>query len=104
VAAIQISVDRHLWPRLQQFVLNMISIPILQLLATTLAFAPVQAGHAAQAWKEGKFKTLVTFGDSYTDENRLGYFIQNNGTAPPVGWEQPVVCNSSVKVMIPNSH
>jgi phospholipase/lecithinase/hemolysin len=39
-----------------------------------------------------RFKTLVTFGDSYTDENRLGYFINNNGSAPPVGWQQPVVC------------
>ncbi|KZM27820.1 uncharacterized protein EKO05_0011013 [Ascochyta rabiei] len=68
----------------------MVSTTILQLLATALAFASVQAGHPAQAWREGKFKTLVTFGDSYTDENRLGYFIQNNGTAPPVGWDQPV--------------
>ncbi|EUC36596.1 carbohydrate esterase family 16 protein [Bipolaris victoriae FI3] len=37
-----------------------------------------------------RFTTLVTFGDSYTDENRLGYFINNNGSAPPVGWQQPV--------------
>jgi hypothetical protein len=34
----------------------------------------------------------VTFGDSYTDENRLGYFINNNGSAPPVGWNGGVVC------------
>ncbi|KAL2060899.1 hypothetical protein VTL71DRAFT_8951 [Oculimacula yallundae] len=31
------------------------------------------------------FDNLVTFGDSYTDESRLGYFINNNGTAPPPG-------------------
>ncbi|KAJ2902592.1 Acetylesterase [Zalerion maritima] len=32
-----------------------------------------------------EFENLVTFGDSYTDENRLGYFINNNGDAPPAG-------------------
>ncbi|RFU30577.1 hypothetical protein B7463_g5801, partial [Scytalidium lignicola] len=31
------------------------------------------------------FDNLVTFGDSYTDENRLGYFISHNGQAPPPG-------------------
>ncbi|GJC77999.1 acetylesterase [Colletotrichum liriopes] len=30
-----------------------------------------------------KLENLVTFGDSYTDEGRLGYFINNNGSAPP---------------------
>lgn len=69
----------------------MVLTTLLQLLATAAVFSPVQAGHPAQAWKEGKIKTLVTFGDSYTDENRLGYFLQNNFTAPPVGWDQPLV-------------
>ncbi|KAL0933164.1 acetyl esterase [Colletotrichum truncatum] len=32
-----------------------------------------------------KLENLVTFGDSYTDEGRLGYFINHNGTAPPAG-------------------
>lgn len=41
------------------------------------------------------FKSLVTFGDSYTDENRLGYFINHNGSAPPVGWQQPVGLNTA---------
>jgi hypothetical protein len=68
------------------------SSTLLRVLAATLALASVQADRPDQAWKAGKFKTLVTFGDSYTDENRLGYFIQNGGSAPPVGWEQPVVC------------
>ncbi|KAH7385049.1 carbohydrate esterase family 16 protein [Cadophora sp. MPI-SDFR-AT-0126] len=31
------------------------------------------------------FDNLVAFGDSYTDESRLGYFINHNGTAPPPG-------------------
>ncbi|PKS07282.1 hypothetical protein jhhlp_005884 [Lomentospora prolificans] len=32
-----------------------------------------------------KFENLVTFGDSYTDEGRLGYFIGHGGEAPPAG-------------------
>jgi hypothetical protein len=32
-----------------------------------------------------KLENLVTFGDSYTDEGRLGYFINNDGKAPPAG-------------------
>ncbi len=31
------------------------------------------------------FDSLVTFGDSYTDESRLSWFISHNGSAPPVG-------------------
>jgi len=31
------------------------------------------------------FTNLVTFGDSYTDENRLNYFQKHNGSAPPAG-------------------
>lgn len=60
----------------------------LQLLVASLATTSL--AHPSSSWKDGKFKTIVTFGDSYTDENRLGYFINNNGSAPPVGWEQPV--------------
>ncbi|CAD6502281.1 BgTH12-02519 [Blumeria graminis f. sp. triticale] len=32
---------------------------------------------------------LVVFGDSYTDESRLPYFINHNGTAPPTGFLPP---------------
>ncbi|KAF1843374.1 carbohydrate esterase family 16 protein [Cucurbitaria berberidis CBS 394.84] len=63
----------------------------LKLLVVNLVLAIGLAERPSQAWREGKFKTLVTFGDSYTDENRLGYFINNNGSAPPVGWQQPVI-------------
>jgi len=58
----------------------------IRLLVANLAIT----GGVAGGWRDGKFKTLVTFGDSYTDENRLGYFINNNGSAPPVAWQQPV--------------
>ena len=66
----------------------------LKLFVANWAIGAVSAERLAQGWRDGKFKTLVTFGDSYTDENRLGYFINHNGSAPPVGWEQPVVCNT----------
>lgn len=68
----------------------MVSSWAIRLLLVSLTSAVGLAGRSSQAWKDGKFKTLVTFGDSYTDENRLGYFGRNNGSAPPVGWEQPV--------------
>ncbi|KAF2278818.1 uncharacterized protein EI97DRAFT_413696 [Westerdykella ornata] len=57
-------------------------------LLLNLAFALCDA-ERSRGWNLNNFKTLVTFGDSYTDENRLGYFINHNGSAPPVGWEQP---------------
>ena len=60
-----------------------------------LAFALGNAQNST--WNVNRFKTLVTFGDSYTDENRLGYFISHNGSAPPVGWQQPVVCLFSMR-------
>ncbi|MCJ1308047.1 hypothetical protein MMC25_001697 [Agyrium rufum] len=41
--------------------------------------------NASYAWDVSRFNSLVTFGDSYTDENRLGYFTTHNGSAPPVG-------------------
>lgn len=36
-------------------------------------------------WQVSNFDSLVTFGDSYTDENRLNYFGSHNGSAPPPG-------------------
>ncbi|KAI5803499.1 GDSL lipase/acylhydrolase family protein [Peziza echinospora] len=46
--------------------------------------------HNFRASKSGwsKVKNLVAFGDSYTDESRLGYFGEHGG-APPIGWEAP---------------
>ncbi|KAK5111491.1 hypothetical protein LTR85_011838 [Meristemomyces frigidus] len=43
-----------------------------------------------QKWNLANFTSLVVFGDSYTDDSRLGYFITNDGNAPPVGWVDPV--------------
>ncbi|EKG10232.1 Lipase GDSL [Macrophomina phaseolina MS6] len=41
------------------------------------------------SWGLEKFTSLVAFGDSYTDESRLAYFIATGGQAPPVGWIGP---------------
>ncbi|KAH8817365.1 hypothetical protein F5884DRAFT_874362 [Xylogone sp. PMI_703] len=40
-------------------------------------------------WKLRKFENLITFGDSYTDEGRLGYFWGHNGNAVPIGTVLP---------------
>jgi phospholipase/lecithinase/hemolysin len=45
----------------------------------------------ASAWGLTRFKSLVTFGDSYTDESRLNYFSSHGGQPPPVGWVDPAV-------------
>lgn len=73
--------------------LMMVSSWSIRLLVANLAIT----GGVAGGWRDGKFKTLVTFGDSYTDENRLGYFINNNGSAPPVAWQQPVVSQNCLE-------
>ncbi|KAI9870229.1 MAG: hypothetical protein M1830_004504 [Pleopsidium flavum] len=41
--------------------------------------------NATDPWFLERFSSLITFGDSYTDENRLNYFVSNHGSAPPPG-------------------
>lgn len=60
-------------------------------LALALSFGAA-VGHPRDAWCIKKLTSLVAFGDSYTDENRLGYFGNHDGQAPPVGWVEPEVC------------
>jgi hypothetical protein len=48
-------------------------------------------GPKSEDWSLKKFTSLVAFGDSYTDDSRLGYFGSHNGSAPPVGWVNPAV-------------
>jgi phospholipase/lecithinase/hemolysin len=36
-------------------------------------------------WRLENFNSLLTFGDSYTDENRIRYIAENNGSFPPAG-------------------
>lgn len=40
---------------------------------------------AASSCGLSKLENLVTFGDSWTDTGRLGYFINNDGNPPPAG-------------------
>ena len=42
-------------------------------------------------WSVAQFSSLITFGDSYTDENRLNYFFEHAGAAPPPGTLLPEV-------------
>ena len=49
----------------------------------------------SSVWSVDNFDSLITFGDSYTDENRLGYFIANNGSAPPAGTYFPEGLNTA---------
>ncbi|MCQ6463436.1 hypothetical protein NPN16_23995, partial [Vibrio parahaemolyticus] len=44
----------------------------------------------AKSCSSKPFDNFVTFGDSYTDNGRLGYYINNNGQAPPPGGYQTV--------------
>lgn len=54
--------------------------------------------NASDPWFLERFSSLVAFGDSYTDENRLGYFATHNGSAPPVGTVLPEVTNAPYHV------
>ncbi|KAF2235564.1 carbohydrate esterase family 16 protein [Viridothelium virens] len=47
------------------------------------------ATNSSDSWNLKKFTSFTVFGDSYTDESRLGYFISHNGSAPPIGWVDP---------------
>jgi hypothetical protein len=63
----------------------------LSLLVALAASSVVPRGTPSNVWAGKIFESLVTFGDSYTDEQRVNYFALNNGTAPPVGWVEPIV-------------
>ncbi|PWY75035.1 GDSL lipase/acylhydrolase family protein [Aspergillus heteromorphus CBS 117.55] len=55
----------------------------------------LQVARAEQRWGPSRFSNLVTFGDSYTDDTRFEYFYTHDGSAPPVGWVEPVANVSS---------
>lgn len=67
---------------------------IMHLLTATLILSlgrHLAASHPVRFWGSQQFKSLVSFGNSYTDQSRLNYFTSHNGSPPPVGWEQPDV-------------
>jgi len=51
--------------------------------------------HHTSQWDLRNFASLVAFGDSYTDDNRLNYFLTHNGSAPPPGWINPANYHSA---------
>ncbi|KAL9093789.1 MAG: hypothetical protein Q9159_000091 [Coniocarpon cinnabarinum] len=62
--------------------------PALLLLASTVQAAPwlqARTNGTDKAWTVDQFKNFIVFGDSYSDESRLGYFSSHNGSAPPTG-------------------
>lgn len=55
-------------------------------IASVVSSASIPRGdHGQSVWQASNYKSLLTFGDSYTDENRLNYFGSHNGSAPPAG-------------------
>ena len=68
---------------------------LLTLLTVSPAFASVLPKRQNSPWSISNFDSLITFGDSYTDENRLSYFIANNGTPPPPGTYFPEGLNTA---------
>jgi hypothetical protein len=68
----------------------------LSLFVIAVASSTISRGTPGNGWAGKRFQSLVTFRDSYTDEQRISYFANNNGTAPPVGWIEPVVCYLSL--------
>ncbi|GAB7352044.1 hypothetical protein MBLNU459_g2554t2 [Dothideomycetes sp. NU459] len=63
--------------------------------AARFAAAAAPPGANLPPWDLGNFTTLVAFGDSYTDDSRLGYFGAHNGSAPPPGWVDPANYDSA---------
>jgi phospholipase/lecithinase/hemolysin len=70
----------------------LIIVPLLSLfsLVSSAVIEPRNNYPAApQKWSASRFNSLITFGDSYTDENRLNYFQIHQGAAPPPGTYLP---------------
>lgn len=49
------------------------------------AYSAAIEARSTSTWSVSNFNSLIAFGDSYTDENRLNYFGGHNGSAPPPG-------------------
>ena len=70
-------------------------LTLLSLSALAHSYGLHKRANASDAWVVERFSSLLTFGDSYTDENRLNYFGGHNGTAPPNGTLLPEVSFNS---------
>jgi hypothetical protein len=58
------------------------------------------ATHATESWSIKNLKSVVTFGDSYTDESRISFFVNHSGAAPPTGWIGPLVSLCTIRFYI----
>lgn len=65
----------------------------LSLVTSVLTFSVPK--RQSSVWNVANFKSLITFGDSYTDENRLSYILGNNGTLPAPGTYFPEGLNTA---------
>jgi hypothetical protein len=54
-------------------------------------------GPTGPGWNLKQFTSLVVFGDSYSDDSLLGYFINSGGKPPPVGWVNPPVSSKNIQ-------
>lgn len=62
------------------------------LIALTLASGSLASSVRRDIHKGfGNVNSLVVFGDSFTDEGRLGYMFGNGGAFPPDNWDPPEV-------------
>ena len=65
----------------------MLALGISLLISSTSCSVLPRTGQPSKNtdWCVSNFQSLITFGDSYTDESRLGSFIAHKGTAPATG-------------------
>ncbi|KAL4991882.1 hypothetical protein BDW68DRAFT_184544 [Aspergillus falconensis] len=68
----------------------MVAFPRLQAVLPLVLNASAVLAHGGHHWGPEKWRTLITFGNSYTDDTRLQYFEGHHGNPPPVGWKEPV--------------
>jgi len=75
---------------------------VRSLFGTFLLFGAAVArdSEPGDAWSLTDFKSLVLFGDSFTDEGRLGYIISHNLTLPPIGYFPPEVSDDSIVLLL----
>jgi hypothetical protein len=86
---------------LQSFTMRASITYALALVGAVEASGLYRRVNASSPWYLERFSSLLTFGDSYTDENRLNYFGSHNGSAPPPGTYLPEVssmANSQYKL------
>lgn len=72
---------------------TMLHFPLLALALGVPAYATgfhTQV-NTSSPWDLERFSNFIVFGDSYTDENRLNYFVAHSGSAPPPGTYLPEV-------------